>query len=199
MRVLAWLAAIAAGLSWYGVATGTRPLWVAVGLTLLALYGLARTRRRPDGDALADGTREGRTWVRLGHLSHEEARAIQDAAFDAMSDDDRNSPFNQAARLMTSKRYAEAIAAFEAIERDDPSERESTQLNIGAARFFLGEYDRAIEHYIAARDAGANAETIDDNVWEACEKLLASAADASSADAVRQRYRTLCPDGKYDR
>jgi TolA-binding protein len=99
---------------------------------------------------------------------------------------------NAASGLLLDQKYAESIAAYRQVIEKYPGERGTAESQIGAAQYFLGQFSEAIGSYAAAREHGADASMMDDNIWEACEALVKQ-GDKSAA----QRYLDLCPDGSY--
>ena len=76
-------------------------------------------------------------------------------------------------KLLFAKKYVEAIAAFESALHSHPETAAMATANIGACRFMLGEYQKAIALYQRAKSLGANPMIMDDNIREAQEKLAA--------------------------
>ena len=74
----------------------------------------------------------------------------------------------------------------------DSGQRGDAESQIGAAHYFLGDFHKAIEFYVAARTHGADESMMDDNLWEACEALVNKGEKAAA-----QRYLELCPEGSY--
>lgn len=106
--------------------------------------------------------------------------------------DDESSAVNAASGLMLDQKYAESIAAYEAIAARYPDRRGEAESQIGAAHYFLGDFHKAIEFYVSARTNGADESMMDDNLWEACEALVKKGEKAAA-----QRYLELCPNGSY--
>lgn len=107
--------------------------------------------------------------------------------------DEETRAFNAAAELLLDKRFDECIAAYQALAEWFPRRESDCAAQIGAARYFLGQYDLAIEAYVKARAAGADEELMDDNIWEACEAAFRKSGERRYAD----RYRELCADGQH--
>ena len=72
---------------------------------------------------------------------------------------------------MTSKRWDDAAAEYHAIGTAHPEERGTCWSQVGAALYFLGRYEEAIQWYEAAAREGADAGTMRMNVDEAREAL----------------------------
>jgi tetratricopeptide (TPR) repeat protein len=104
---------------------------------------------------------------------------------------DEDQAINFAARLMDNEQYNEAIAYFSAIAIQYPHEQGLCECQIGAAYYFLGDYEQAIEYYLAAREHGED--MMDDNIWEACETIFQK---TDNLTAIEQ-YLKHCPEGKY--
>lgn len=114
-------------------------------------------------------------------VSLEQAAEMQREVLEAL--DDSNLPvsqkMNEAAKLLTGGAFRESIAAFERIMRLHPERTADCLGNMGAAYFFLDEFETAIDHYQRARDAGADAGMMADNIQEA-EEAIAKRDGAAS-------------------
>lgn len=117
----------------------------------------------------------------------EREKFLSNVTTDAESD-----AFNAASALMLDRKYVECIAAYEALALKYPERMGDAHSQIGAARYFLGDFHKAIESYVAARTHGADGSMMDDNLWEACEALIKKGEKTAA-----QRYLELCPDGSY--
>ncbi|MDQ3035527.1 MAG: tetratricopeptide repeat protein [Myxococcota bacterium] len=96
------------------------------------------------------------------------ARALQSVAQSVLSSSDPVSMrINEAARLMTSGDYEACAAAYHAIAESHPEERGTCWSQIGAALYFMGRYEEAIQWYEAALREGADASDMRDNIDEA--------------------------------
>lgn len=78
---------------------------------------------------------------------------------------------NAAARLMTGGAFKECVAAYEEIARQHPEAQGDCCGQIGAAYFFLGDYETAILYYEKALAHGADPSMMADNIEEAQEAL----------------------------
>lgn len=105
-------------------------------------------------------------------VSFEEARKVQDEVQAVLKTDDVSAKINAAARLMTGKQFKECIEAYQAIAAQHPDQQATCEAQIGAAYFFLGQYQKAIEYYEAAKAHGEDAGMMDDNIREAKDALL---------------------------
>jgi tetratricopeptide (TPR) repeat protein len=107
---------------------------------------------------------------------------------------------NIASQLSLSGAYREAIAAYEQISERFPNRSATCKNNIGAAYFFLGEYETALRYYVEAGEAGEHAQRIEYNIWEACAELVKLAqAAANDAEVTRWKafYSEHYPHGEY--
>lgn len=102
--------------------------------------------------------------------------------------------FNRASGLMLEEKFQETIAAYQELAERHPDRRGDCEAQIGAAQFFLGEYDEAIASYVRAREHGADSDMMDDNLWEACEQ---AAERSGRRNDYARRYLELCPQGIY--
>jgi len=105
-------------------------------------------------------------------VSFEEARKVQDEVQAVLKTDDVSAKINAAARLMTAKKFQECIQAYEAIAAQHPDQQATCEAQIGAAYYFLGQFQKAIEYYEAAKAHGEDAGMMDDNIREAKDALL---------------------------
>ncbi len=129
-------------------------------------------------------------------LSMKEIENIQNNLKDKMDADVYNSTFNQACRLIPKGEYAEAITQFTTIEEKttDSHEKANCQNQIGVCHFFLGDFEKAIEHYVLALNGGFDKRMMDDNIWEACEELMKKDGDKAKWS---NHYLQILPEGNY--
>lgn len=136
------------------------------GISLLGLWMVARVGRSKSVPIEVHGF--------AGNLDGlEQGLAIQSALVDGgiVSETDQSAKVNAAARLLLSKKFEEAIVAYEKIAREHPDSRGECESQIGAAHFFLGNFQRAISHYESARANGADSSMMQDNIQEAQQAL----------------------------
>ena len=129
----------------------------------------------------------------FGGVGFDEPGRMRQTFLASIAQDSEPAAFGKAAALMADKRFTAALAAYEVLAEKYPARRGDARSQIGAAQFFLGRYEEAVDSYVAARDAGFAASMIDDNLWEACE----AAYRQTSNSRWIQRYADLCPGGKY--
>ena len=110
-------------------------------------------------------------FVGPGGMSLEEAAQVQAELMPNLKTDAVGAKINAAAKLLTSRRFDDCIAAYQAIAAQHPEEQGTCHGQIGACYFFKGEYSTAIQHYSAAKKLGADPEMMDDNIQEAQEEL----------------------------
>ena len=126
-------------------------------------------------------------------ISMDKAQYLQEVFLSTMQQDDMSAQFNAAAKLMMNQSYQGCIEAYSALAERYPDRKGDCQSQIGAAYFFLGDYDQAIENYLAARENGMDADMMDDNIWEACETLYKKTQDKTPIS----KYMEYCPNGSY--
>lgn len=130
------------------------------------------------------------------HLSMDEMSRIQDSLADKMNPADYNNTFNQACRLVPKGKYAEAMVMFENVKAntEDMDQKGTCDNQIGVCYFFLEEYEKAIESYASSFQNGFDKDMADDNIWEACEKLM-----KKENDKVKwaRHYISILPQGNY--
>jgi tetratricopeptide (TPR) repeat protein len=101
----------------------------------------------------------------------------------------------QASNLMTSRKFQESIAMYEEMATRFPESKGTYLGQMGAGYYFLGDYAQAIDYYVQAREAGAMADMMDDNIWEACEAIYENSRNKADVE----RYFELCPKGGHAR
>jgi tetratricopeptide (TPR) repeat protein len=107
--------------------------------------------------------------------------------------DDETVAINEAAGLLLDKDFEGSKRAYENIMLKYPDSRGKCLEQIGVAEFFLGNYEKALEYYIEAKDNGEDNSMTEDNIWEVCEILYKSNV---SSDAP-EKYLSLYPKGRY--
>jgi tetratricopeptide (TPR) repeat protein len=128
--------------------------------------------------------------------SMEEMQRIQNELQGKMNTKDYNNAFNQACRLVPKGQYAEALVIFEQVKASatDVEKKGTCDNQIGVCHFFMGEYEKAIESYVSSSKNGFDKDMADDNVWEACEKLMKKENDSQK---WAQYYLSVLPNGNY--
>ncbi|MCC5944593.1 MAG: hypothetical protein JJT94_06630 [Bernardetiaceae bacterium] len=127
-------------------------------------------------------------------LDQAQIQQYQAAFLQVLETSDEDRAFNFAAQLMAKGAYQNCIQAYQQLCERYPDQRGTCEGQIGAAYFFLGEYEQAIHYYLEAREHDAsNADMMDDNIWEACETIY---NEHGNRRAIEQ-YAVYCPDGKY--
>lgn len=84
---------------------------------------------------------------------------------------DENGMMRQAAKLMSSQKFAESMELYTKLASEYPAKRGLYESQVGVGHYFLGEYEKAFETYVKAMENGADAGMMDDNIWEAAEVL----------------------------
>lgn len=126
-------------------------------------------------------------------ITFDQAKALREKFLELLQQDDRSKQFNAASEFMLNQHYQDCVDAYQKLMEKYPDSLGDCESQIGAAYYFLGEYEKAISYYVAARNHGADQSMMDDNIWEACETLY----DQSSLNSDIERYLQLCPDGSY--
>lgn len=130
------------------------------------------------------------------HLSMQEMERIQNSLEDKMAPEDYNTTFNQACRLVPKGKYAEALGMFEQVKANtnDTEQKGTCDNQIGVCYFFLEDYEKAIEAYASSFTNGFDKNMADDNIWEACEKLMKKENDKAK---WARHYLSILPQGNY--
>ncbi len=107
-----------------------------------------------------------------------------------------------ASKLMTSKKFRESLDLYKILSENYPNNKGLYESQIGAAYYFLGEYEKAIEYYISSLNNGGNKSMMDDNIWEAAEAfskldlLLANGSIIKPKNLI-EKYVELFPNGSH--
>lgn len=130
------------------------------------------------------------------NLSMQEMEQIQNSLEDKMAPADYNTTFNQACRLVPKGKYAEALGMFEQVKANttDTDQKGTCDNQIGVCYFFLGDYEKAIDYYASSFTNGFDKSMADDNIWEACEKLMKKENDKAK---WARHYLSILPQGTY--
>lgn len=147
----------------------------------------AVTRRKPPAraeaarDSRVEVKRDGdqaQVWAKVNEndpssMSHEEAAALQKQAESALtSTEPVEKRMAAAVKLLTAKKYRECIEAYRRIGADHPDRWGDCLANMGAAYFFLGDFEKAISCYTQAMTHGVDEEMMRDNIDEAREAQI---------------------------
>jgi tetratricopeptide (TPR) repeat protein len=108
-----------------------------------------------------------------GHTA-EMAAALQREYLECLQMDSRAGMFNAVHQMLTAGLYRECIQAYLNLARRYPGEAGGCYGNIGAAYYFLGEFELAISYYELAREHGADEGMMNENIHEARRALEAS-------------------------
>eukprot|EP01041_Mallomonas_annulata_P032156 gene32156-54589_t len=101
---------------------------------------------------------------------------------------DENGMMRQAAKLMSSQKFAESIELYTKLANDYPAKRGLYESQVGVGHFFLGDYEKAFETYVTAWKNGADAGMMDDNIWEAAEALYKKNGNKSWVEQYLQHF-----------
>lgn len=118
------------------------------------------------------------------------------------SENDENEMMRKASKLMTSEKFEESLELYQKLSNDYPNKRGLYESQVGAAYFFLGEYEKAVEHYISSMNNGGDKDMMDDNIWEAAEaysnlEILTEDGSVISPKGLVEKYLELFPNGSY--
>jgi tetratricopeptide (TPR) repeat protein len=115
---------------------------------------------------------------------------------------DENEMMRNASKLMTSKKFQESLDLYKKLSENYPDNRGLYESQVGAAYYFLGEYEKAVEYYISAMNNGGNKSMMDDNIWEAAEAfskldILLENGSIINPKNLIEKYLELFPNGSY--
>lgn len=96
-------------------------------------------------------------------------------------------------KLLREGPYEMAVKMYQALIQKYPEERDRYENGIGSAQLKLGQFEKAIDYYLMARDHGMHPEISDKHIWDACQKHFQSTSDS----LLLERYVLYCPEGKY--
>lgn len=105
----------------------------------------------------------------------------------------QNAMVRNATSLMSSRKFQQSAEIYQQLVDQYPENKGTYLSQIGACQYFLGDYDKAIEYYVAALDNGADRGMMDDNVFEACEAIF----KGTQLPADIERYLELFPAGNH--
>jgi tetratricopeptide (TPR) repeat protein len=128
-----------------------------------------------------------------GDLDFEQAKKTREQYLKNAEQVGSSLDINDAAGLMLNKDYTGAIAAYESIMEKYPEEKGVCLGQIGAAEYFLGNYETSLERYIEAKNSGEDNDMMEDNIWEACETIHKEKGSSAGVE----RYISLYPQGRY--
>jgi tetratricopeptide (TPR) repeat protein len=127
-------------------------------------------------------------------LDQAQIQKFQTEFLSILDTNDEQKAVNFAANLMGKGAFQPCIEAYQKLCEKYPHRKGTFEGQIGAAYFFLGDYEQAIQYYLQARaNDASNADMMDDNIWEACETIY---NEQGKREAVEQ-YKLYCPNGKY--
>lgn len=131
-------------------------------------------------------------------LSLDDAREIAKGITDAFGEgaDAEMRHTKKMLEFLHNKEFTKSIAMGEYLVLEFPENRAKYEMSMGAAYFFLGQYEKAIELYLEAGDHSDDQtmhSMMDDNVWEALEILYKESGDVK----YLERYLSYFPEGQH--
>ncbi len=96
-------------------------------------------------------------------------------------------------QLLREGPYEASIEMYNALIKKYPEERDRYENGIGTAYMKLGQFDKAIEYYLASLDHGMHPAITDKNIWDVCQKQHKE----SGEDVHIESYLSYFPEGKY--
>ncbi|WP_298517576.1 hypothetical protein [uncultured Kordia sp.] len=129
-------------------------------------------------------------------ISLEDANKInQDyIAANPESKNEEQAYIREASSAMTSGKFDQSRALYQKMAVDYPENSGLYLSQVGVAYYFQQDYANAIKYYIQAKDNGADANMIDDNLWEVCEEMYEN--DKNDTAAI-EKYLAHYPNGSY--
>ncbi len=107
--------------------------------------------------------------------------------------DNEDALMRQASSAMTSGKFEKSVELYQKLANDYPDKKGLYLGQVGAAYFFLNDFNKAIEYYLSAKENGADTDMMDDNIWEASEAIYEKDKDKSAI----QKYLEYYPNGSY--
>lgn len=117
----------------------------------------------------------------------------------ALQSENEEKLFKIAQRMLVCRNYDCCVKAYELLARKFRSKRHYCELQIANAYSHQGDHEKSIHYYHAARVHGADAEQIDDNIWQTCEMIFDKSAREKDRCHALDQYLTLCPKGRHRR
>lgn len=105
--------------------------------------------------------------------------------------------FGLAADALRRGNYPAALYLYRITADRFPEVRHDCEGQMGLTLYCMGQYRKAIDTYIAARVHGADADWMDETIWEACETLARQAQDRPDQQEPLLLYLRLCPKGQF--
>jgi tetratricopeptide (TPR) repeat protein len=107
--------------------------------------------------------------------------------------DEEKAMIREASGALTSGNFEKAITLYSEMADKYPANKGLYLSQVGAAYYFLEDYNKAIEYYVTAKNEGADAGMMDDNIWEACETIYNKTKDNTAIEKYLEYY----PEGNY--
>ncbi|MDH5655084.1 MAG: hypothetical protein OEZ34_04215 [Spirochaetia bacterium] len=126
-------------------------------------------------------------------INSKAVKKMQDQLLAGMHQNDMQKQFNAASQMLIQGDYEAAIKANQMLSEKYPEEKAECENSIGACWFFLNEFEKAISHYLISKEAGMDADMIEDNIWESAEAHYSKTANTN----LLKKYLELYPDGSY--
>lgn len=109
--------------------------------------------------------------------------------------DEENALVRKASSLLTSRNFEASIEVYQQLAEKFPENKGLYLSQIGANYFFMQSYEKALQIYIEALQAGAHKDMMDDNIWEVCEVLYKQSQDKGRLT----QYLSLFPAGSHSK
>lgn len=106
---------------------------------------------------------------------------------------DEDALMREASLALTSGNFQQAVEHYQQLANNFPQKKGLYLSQVGAAYYFLNDFNQAIDYYVQAKENGADDSMMDDNIWEACEAIYENSQDK----AAIQKYLEHYPDGSY--
>lgn len=124
------------------------------------------------------------------NVSKAEMDEIHEALKTALEEGAATEAINYACSFLAKGSYENAIIGFETIATTLPDRAAMCHNQIGAAYFFLGNYYKAVQHYLRALEKGFDAALLDYNVWEAAQAQHAESDDSDLIQLYAEKFPT---------
>ena len=128
-----------------------------------------------------------------GTENFEELKKTRAEMLKNVGQDDKTLAINEAAGLLLDKDFEGSKRAYESIIIKYPDSKGECLGQIGVAEFYLGNYEKALEYYIEAKDSGEDNFMTEDNIWEVCEIIHKNNGSSNAPE----KYLSIYPKGKY--
>ncbi|BDS15209.1 tetratricopeptide repeat protein [Aureispira anguillae] len=126
-------------------------------------------------------------------FSPQEIETIEHKVITLLNAKGEKAAINHACQLLKTGAYLQAVYAFQKIMDLLPAQKGLCENQIGAAYFFLHQYQDAFNHYLLSLEYNFDTKMLDYNLWEAAEAYFKITGDHSLVKIYLNRF----PNGDF--